>query len=209
MENMTKTTVYLYRHGETVGAHEKRYKGQMEVPLSKKGELEFEKNGLFLKEKLAETPLSKIYCSDLGRAVKSAEFLGAPFNLMPEVTSGFRERHFGSWEGMSFDEIRAESPEHFDAWAKDPEKFSPPGGESTIDASRRVMPRFYRLVKEHLNEHIAIVAHGGVNRVILCELVGIPLKNIFHIEQDFACLNKIVFYDDFPVLKNMNYTLYI
>ncbi|WP_238492597.1 histidine phosphatase family protein [Desulfotruncus alcoholivorax] len=34
-----------------------------------------------------------------------------------------------------------------------------------------------------------IVGHAGVNRVIISQLLGMPLKNIFQICQDYACLN--------------------
>jgi len=51
---------------------------------------------------------------------------------------------------------------------------------------------------------IAIVAHGGVNRIILCHIMGIPLENIFRIEQDFAAVNIIEFWEKYPVVKLLN-----
>ena len=59
---------------------------------------------------------------------------------------------------------------------------------------------------------MALVAHGGVNRVILCELMGLSLEHIFRIEQDNACLNIVKFYDGttghapVPVVKLINAT---
>lgn len=54
-------------------------------------------------------------------------------------------------------------------------------------------------------ENIAIVAHGGVNRIILCHVMGIPLKNIFRIEQNFASVNIIEFWEEkYPVVKALN-----
>ena len=58
-----------------------------------------------------------------------------------------------------------------------------------------------------LNLHllsIAVVAHGGVNRIILCHIMGIPLENIFRIEQDFAAVNIIEFWEKYPVVKLLN-----
>jgi len=49
-----------------------------------------------------------------------------------------------------------------------------------------------------------IVAHGGVNRIILCELLGIPLENIFRIEQEHGAINIIEFHDNYPVVKLVN-----
>jgi len=52
--------------------------------------------------------------------------------------------------------------------------------------------------------NIAITAHGGVNRIILCHVMGIPLENIFRIEQDFAAVNIIEFWEKYPVVKLLN-----
>ncbi|MDP3047879.1 MAG: histidine phosphatase family protein [Thermodesulfovibrionales bacterium] len=54
------------------------------------------------------------------------------------------------------------------------------------------------------SENITIVAHGGVNRIILCHIMGIPLENIFRIEQDFAAVNIIEFWEKYPVVKLIN-----
>jgi len=51
---------------------------------------------------------------------------------------------------------------------------------------------------------VAIVAHGGVNRIVLCHILGIPLENIFRIEQDYAALNIVEFWEKYPVMKLLN-----
>ncbi|MBF0516231.1 MAG: histidine phosphatase family protein [Nitrospirae bacterium] len=202
------TRVYLIRHGQTVDAHERRYKGHIDVPLSQEGIRQAQRMSMFLKSLDARTglpPLHCIYCSDLSRAVKTAEAVAQPFGITPVVHSGLRERHFGKWEGMTFDEIKAAYPDEFKNWAADPLNFSPVGGESTMDVSLRLMPVFYGIVNSHKNETIALVAHGGVNRVALCHILGIPLSHIFRVEQDFIALNIIEFYDGVPVVKLMNF----
>ncbi|KJR42608.1 Phosphoglycerate mutase [Candidatus Magnetoovum chiemensis] len=210
------TTVYLIRHGETVGGKEKRYKGHIDVALSENGEIQIKKTAEHLKKiakncrintNLHSTVLDHIYCSDLSRAYKSAEIIGSVFDIKPVKIERLRERHFGKWEGMSFDEILAVNPKEFKAWAKDPLNFSPIDGESTLDVSLRAMPVFYELLNKHRGQKIAIVAHGGINRVIICDIIGIPLENIFRVEQDFACINIFEFYDDVPVAKLINYTM--
>jgi alpha-ribazole phosphatase/probable phosphoglycerate mutase len=45
-----------------------------------------------------------------------------------------------------------------------------------------------------------------ITRIILCELLGIPLENIFRVEQDFAALNVIEMWD-YPVVKHINLTI--
>ena len=105
---------------------------------------------------------------------------------------------------MSFDEIKVKYPKEFDDWAGNPLTFSPVNGETTMEVRDRVAAAFEKIVRAHPGERVAIVAHGGVNRVILCHIIGIPLENIFRIEQDFAALNIIEFWDRYPVVKLMN-----
>ncbi len=203
------TTLYLVRHGETEGSEVKRYKGSIDVPLSEKGITRMKQVGQFLAKTAC---LKSIYCSPLSRALKSAEIIARPHGLKPIVIQELRERNFGIWEGMSFDEIKDKYPEEFEAWAKNPLKYSPVEGESTIEVRDRVISALKDILVAHNGEKkIAIVAHGGVNRIILCELLGIPLENIFRIEQDFGCINIIEFYDDyprsFPVIKLLNFTI--
>jgi alpha-ribazole phosphatase/probable phosphoglycerate mutase len=40
-----------------------------------------------------------------------------------------------------------------------------------------------------------LVAHGGVNRIILLDAIGAPLQQAFSIEQDFGCLNIIDYFE--------------
>ncbi len=196
------TRVCLIRHGETVDADSARYKGHIDVPLSGRGMEQMRKLADYLTRN-GRGKLEAVYSSGLGRAVKSAEIIAGPHGIRPVVVEGLKERNFGAWEGMTFDEIRQVEPGAFKAWAADPLRFSPPGGESTVDFGNRAVKAFDGIVSAHPGESIAVVAHGGINRVILCRLLGIPLENIFRIEQDFAALNIIEFWD-YPVVKLMN-----
>ncbi|TAL26337.1 MAG: alpha-ribazole phosphatase [Nitrospirae bacterium] len=201
------TTLFLIRHGETEGAEIKRYKGSIDVPLSEKGQKQMEQVAEFLNRsyKSYETySLNAVYCSPLSRALKSAEIIAAPYGLKPIAMKDLRERSFGIWEGMSFTEIKEQYPEEFNLWASNPLKFSPVDGESTIELRGRVIDTFEKIIDAHNDEDIAIVAHGGVNRVILCHIMGIPLENIFRIEQDFAAVNIIEFHENYPVVKLLN-----
>ncbi len=200
------TKLYLIRHGETEGAEARRYKGHIDVPLSDNGIMQVKAMSGYVAQNGGKG-IKAVYTSDLGRAVKSAEIIAEPLGLQPVVVEGLKERNFGLWEGMSFDEIADQYPDEFQAWADNPLEFSPMKGESTIEVRERALETFNLLVNKHRGEDIAIVAHGGINRVIICELLGIPLENIFRIEQDFAAMNLIEFYDGYPIAKLINFTV--
>jgi alpha-ribazole phosphatase/probable phosphoglycerate mutase len=224
------TKVYLIRHGETHDADSSRYKGHIDVPLSEEGIKQMERVSAFISAEVQKcrsskttskllnfrtSILSAIYCSDLSRAVKSAEIIAKPYKLIPIRVPELRERNFGIWEGMTFDEIKEKHLDEFEAWSQNPLKHSPPNGESTLEVKDRLIKAMEKIMEDARwkrkekgsSINIAIVAHGGVNRIILCHFLGIPLENIFRIEQDFGCLNVIEFYDGYPVVKLINYTV--
>jgi broad specificity phosphatase PhoE len=151
-----------------------------------------------------DSGLQAVYTSNLSRAVRSAGIIAEPFSLKPVEIPELRERSFGLWEGMTFTEIKEKYPEEFEAWANDPLKYSPIGGESTLDVKDRIIPAVTKILDSHKGENIAVVAHGGVNRIILCHVLGAPLENIFRIEQDYAAVNIIEFWDKYPVVKLIN-----
>ena len=230
MAEMT-TTLFLVRHGETDGGNARRYLGSIDLPLSEKGKQQVAAKALELAQHLAlpstakylsylrdvhggdglaaglsekKRGLAAVYCSGLSRAVQSAEIIAAPCRLSPVIVPDLRERSFGLWEGMTFAEIRERYPEEFALWASDPLAHSPLGGETTVEVRNRVIGAIDRILGEHPGQDIAVVAHGGVNRIILCNILGIPLGNIFRIEQDYAALNIIEFWEKYPVLKLLN-----
>jgi alpha-ribazole phosphatase len=225
------TTLYLIRHGVTEGSGTKRYTGSIDVPLSEKGAEQMRRASVLIVKHLfssassqtydylrdihglsaprsdpenQDTRLQAVYCSDLNRAMKSAEIVAEPHSVKAVAVKDLRERNFGAWEGLTFAEIRERYPEEFRSWADNPLKFSPIDGESTIEARDRIVPALQEIMDRHRGEQIAIVAHGGVNRIILCHVIGMPLENIFRIEQDHGAVNIIEFWDRYPVVKLLN-----
>jgi len=230
------TTLYLVRHGETEGSGAKRYLGSIDVPLSEKGIHQIKDASAFIREDLKtlgaaqhssylkeidraphadkqsgveEGTLQAVYSSDLSRAMKSGQIVAEPYALRVTVIPELRERSFGIWEGMTFSEIKETYPAEFESWASNPLKYSPPGGEGTMEVHERVIRALDMILSKHKGENIAIVAHGGVNRIILCHLLGIPLENIFRIEQNHGAVNIVEFWENYPVVKLMNRMVHI
>lgn len=152
----------------------------------------------------AASGLDAVYCSDLSRAVRSAEIIAEPYGLLPVKIPALRERSFGIWEGMTFSEIKERFPGEFEAWADDPVAHSPIGGESTLEVKERVVKALNEILTRHIGYNVAVVAHGGVNRILICNILGTPLENIFRIEQDYGAVNVIEFWERYPVVKLLN-----
>lgn len=122
-----------------------------------------------------------------------------------EALESLRELNLGQWESLSFQEIARRYPQELAARQADLASFRIPGGESLENLAARLVPAFQKMVTDNQGGSICVVAHAGVNRVILAKMLGVPLDRIFRLEQDYACLNLIDIYEDgIPVIKRMN-----
>ena len=183
---MASTWVYLARHGEVLHAAEGRFFGHMDIALSPAGLAQ-----AALGERLGAEPIEAVYASDLLRAQQSAAPLAAARRTGVMAVPPLREMAMGRWEGLTFAEIRAREPELCDRWLADPFAMPFPDGEGLADLQARALPAFRRVVERHAGRRIAVVAHGGTNRVILAEALGLPLGNIFRLAQDYAAWSLI------------------
>jgi alpha-ribazole phosphatase len=193
--------VYLMRHGEVANDGEKRYNGHIDIDITKKGLDQMHRLAGLLDGK----EITAVYSSDLIRSTRGAAIIagrvGISYTPLPEL----RERSVGAWEGLTAEEIKARFPEQYAAWRADLLNYRPPGGECLVDVSARILPVFKRLVASHREQEIAMLLHGGVNRVILADALCMEPLNIFRIDQAFGALNIIDFYDDgTAVVKLLN-----
>lgn len=196
-----KTRIYLVRHGEVAGSEVFRYNGQSEVPLTPRGIDQYRQ----LEERLKDKPISSCYTSDLSRCVQGAEILCGGFGIKPVVKSDLRELSFGEWEGKTWSELAEKYPDAWQARMKDFANYRAPGGENLFDLADRVIPAIREITELHQGEEVLVVAHGGVNRVVLLDAIGAPLTSMFRIEQDYGCLNIIDYYaDGNTVVKLLN-----
>ena len=192
--------VYLLRHARIKNAGEqRRYIGQCDVPLDQEGIRQAER----LRERLLPAGIQSFFCSDLPRSQKTADILAEGSGGRVFVRPELREIHLGEWEGLSFAEVIRRFPEKFEARGRDIAYYRIRGGESFADCSQRVLPAYQKIVAE-TDGPVAIVGHAGVNRLILCHLLGMPIANLFRISQDFSCVNLIQYNGINPQLKLIN-----
>lgn len=197
---LVPTRLYLIRHGRVADGHTDRYHGHNDVDLSPEGLRQYERLAAHLKE----VPLSAVYSSDLRRTIIGAEMLAAGRNLTPLPCPEFRELCFGVWEGLTLAEIQEQYPEELAARFRDLAGYRIPRGESLSDVRARVIPKLKELLARHRGESLALVAHAGVNRVILCDALNLPLEHIFRLDQAYGCLNIIDYFPDFSLVRLVN-----
>ena len=182
--------IMLVRHGQTFWNILGKMQGTSNVHLSP--------DGLHQARLLAaHCPFhtaDAIYSSPLSRAEDTAVILANKFNLHVQFIPELRETNFGDWEGQTLREIAEKEPENFEKFFMQPDELKIPNGETFQQCQVRAMEALKKIIDKHSSDkksHIIVVAHGAVNRVILCSLLDIPLRKMWSLAQFNTAVNII------------------
>lgn len=172
------THLTLVRHGHTEWNSLGRYQGHVPTPLSEIGRAQ----ASYLAAALAKAaPIAALYSSDLLRCRQTAKPIAAVLGLDVRLDPRFREIDYGTWQGLTRDEVATLDPENYAAYVADPANVPIPGGESQQMLAARVLAGLADVLAVHAGEHVCIVTHGGPIREILRRFDlwsgGIPAGN--------------------------------
>jgi probable phosphoglycerate mutase len=181
---MTTTTFIVIRHGETAWNAQGRIQGHLDSPLNEEGLAQ----ALLLGERLAHERFDALYCSDLGRALQTAQPIADRTGHAVLRNARLRERHLGIFQGLTSAECEQAHPEHYRRFhGRDPEH-QVPGGESIRQVYERVSSEFATLVAQHPGATLVVVTHGGILDALYRFVRGVPL----HRPRDFPIYNASV-----------------
>ncbi len=192
--------ILLVRHGDTKLNSTERYWGRSDVELSDAGIKQAEE----LRARLAGEDIDAAYSSDLKRALVTAKTIVSGRRLEVTICDELREVDFGQLEGLKFDEVNHLYPEVAKMWAERSPELKYPGGESLREFTRRVGRFLGRLEEHDAGETILIVAHSGVLRTLICQLLGIELQHRFQLRLDLASLSIVETYPQRAILSLLN-----
>ena len=191
----------LVRHGETELNSAERYWGHSDVKLSPLGLRQAER----LRDRLAIERIDAVYSSDLQRALATAKIIASRHQLDVITCAELREINFGKLEGLNFEEISQLFPEFAAKWrVQRSTNIEFPGGESLDQLNKRVRNFVGRLKKRKADETVLVVAHAGVLRSLICQLMGLELQHIYHIRLDLASLSILETYPTGAILTLLN-----
>jgi probable phosphoglycerate mutase len=180
------TTIYLLRHGALAGDNRERFIGQTDLALSAEGVTQAEAMARALRDR----GIAALHCSDLARSHQTAEIIGNGIGTRPSPHQELREVSLGEWEGLLRREVAERWADEFAARGRDMDSYRPPGGESFADCLARAWP-LWKAITQTDAAALAVVAHAGVNRLLLCRLLGMPVQNMFRLGQDYGCVNVV------------------
>ena len=186
--------VFLVRHPEIEDHASRRFYGRKDIGLSQRGKIQAQK----LVMRLAQENINLVYSSDLCRARYAASLLAQKLCIRHVSLEDLNEIYFGDWEGLTFEEIEKSAPALCQRWLTLPCAFRFPGGESVEEFRCRVLKGYDFILDYPSQEHgdVAIVAHGGVIRVILCRILGLDISRMWDFHLDFGAISTVQYSTD-------------
>jgi len=195
-DTIGRRRIYLMRHGH-VNYFEQPEDGSeldtTQVNLTPRGRDEAKKAGIALKD----IPFDKAICSGYPRTYQTAEGVlsGQPDSTRPtlEIDEDLVELHAGDFNigHLLTEHSLTEAMRKAFRDAQDTSGTFGEGGESFADAQARATRGIMRLVKDPDWTQALVVAHEGINRVILSWIAAGNTSIMSALEQDLACFNII------------------
>ena len=168
-KNGGKTTVYIIRHGESVGNLNRICLGHTDLDLTELGL----KQAKCTADALSGVDFSAIYSSDLIRAVHTAEPNAKPRGLKIGTSEDFRELYFGDWENASVLMLKEKFHDMFTiGWRQNFGTFTAPDGESVVHMADRMAAGVRKIAEKHPGEIILITSHAAAIRALWGKISG-------------------------------------
>ncbi|MEM9008493.1 MAG: histidine phosphatase family protein [Cyanobacteria bacterium P01_F01_bin.86] len=205
----------LVRHGETEWNRQKRFQGQIDIPLNDNGKRQGEQAAEFLKDVKIDAAVT----SSLSRPKETAEIILRHHPDIPlDTTDGLKEIGHGEWEGLYEHEIESGYPGMLAQWQQQPETVQMPGdgGENLDQVWERAIATWKDIVAKYSGTEASVTvlvsAHDAINKAILCHTVGLGPASFWNFKQGNGGVSVIDYpdgVDSAPVLSAANITIHL
>lgn len=197
----------LVRHGETEWNRKQRFQGQIDIPLNETGRAQAQAAADFLRP----IDLDFAVSSPLLRPRETAEaILEGRNDLSLTLEDQLKEIGHGLWEGKLESEIAAEFGDLLQQWKQTPEVVQMPEGENLQEVWDRSVDAWHSIVRQAPEGSTGlVVAHDAVNKVILCQVLGLQPKDIWAVKQGNGAVTVVDYPKGLrgkPVLQALNLT---
>lgn len=178
--------IWMVRHGQTDMNVKGAYFGAVDVPLNETGIAQ----ACSLATRIEWPTFDRILTSPLRRAGTTAALIrpGVAFDVEPALA----ERPFGTWEGMTAEEIQQSDPEGWAWWIRDWQHAQPEGGESFLAMWSRARAFLRALLASSDWERVLLVSHAGPIRCLITAALDLPPEQIWRFAPEngtLACLH--------------------
>jgi len=181
------TRLYLLRHGEVESRYHRVFGGKIDMELSPLGHQQVKA----LADYFRRHPPHVMYASPMKRVQQTLEPLAKWTDLTPIILPGLREVDFGAWTGLSWEQVYERFKVSAFDWLKELEAGSISGAESTGDFRKRVDESLKQILLQAAHKEVAVVAHGGVIRMLLAIILDLPFAKMSIFDIEYASITKV------------------
>lgn len=161
--------IYIVRHGQTIWNAGNLLQGSADIELNERGRALAGETG----QNLEGVSFDKIYSSPLIRAYETACLIRGHRNIPIIRDDRLKELNFGINEGKNFKELLEDTSTPFHYFFDRPELYRAPEQGETLEhiceRAKEFMEEVIEPQKDEL-ERIMIVAHGAMNKAIMCHV---------------------------------------
>lgn len=180
--------IYFARHGDkAVGDHYDAQRNICDDPLSEKGHADAQRIAAFFRS----IDIKKIYVSEYVRTQQTAGPTSQEKGLPFVVDARVNELQGGDFHRLSEAENKVKHPELWHTYVNHQCDFQFPGGESGADVKRRQDSFLCDMEKE--TEDILVVSHDGFIRILMCNLLGLPVHMRYKFVTEMGGISAIAF----------------
>lgn len=202
---VSMTTLLLVRHGHVEGIKPERFRGRRDVPLSDLGLLQARATAQYISSRWHPTA---IYTSPLQRCVHTGVEIAVRCRLATEVLEELNDLDYGEWQWQTREEVGSRWPEQLALWQSAPHLMRFPQGESLQDLQARSSDALRVVLRRHENKTVILVGHDSGLRVLLLQLLELPLSAYWRLAQDPCGVSEIDVSGSEVTLRRLNETLH-
>jgi len=181
------TRLYLLRHGEVESKYHRVFGGKIDMDLSPLGHDQVKA----LADYFHRHPPQVMYASPMKRVQQTLAPLAAQTSLKPIILPGLREVDFGAWTGLGWEEVYNQFKVSAYDWINQLEEGGIAGAESTTEFRGRVGDSLRQILHHSPGQEIAVVAHGGVIRMLLALILELPFAKTSGFDIEYASITKV------------------
>ena len=188
------TTLVLVRHGATTHTADKRFSGGLASSnpgLTDEGRAQVREVAEWLAPLGAA--VEAVVASPVRRTRESAEILAERLDVDLVEEPGFAEMEFGTWDGLTFGEVRERFPDQVEGWLGNLD-VAPGGGESFLEVEARVLAGLERVIERYAGRTVLVVSHVTPIKTLVAHAVDAPLSAVFRMELSTASVSVVSFF---------------
>lgn len=158
--------IVLLRHGQTEWSASGQHTSRTDIPLTDRGRVLAEQTAELGRRILRDRTPALVLTSPRARARTTAELAGLHAD---RVDDRLVEWDYGSYEGLTTDQIRADQP-GWSIWEN-----GAPGGESPDQVGRRADDLIADITATLADGDVVLVGHGHFSRVLMTRWIELPV----------------------------------